>query len=126
MLYELTKKDRKLLKKLISTAKKFDNKIIPPDKYASLSGDYHFRNLSQKRLIIEKHSPYDPDPGQATLLGLAVSEDGYHYFEKYNEYKHQQFLNGVIWPIIVATITSVIANTPNWLPWLLRLIQKWE
>lgn len=49
--------------------------------------------------------------------------DGLHYFEKYHEYKREQFLSGIVWPIIVATITSLIANMPNWLPWLIKLLK---
>lgn len=49
-----------------------------------------------------------------------LTEHGLHYFENQFEFRKQTFYKSVILPIIV----SIAINTPNWWPWLIKLVTK--
>ncbi|KAF0501185.1 hypothetical protein [Pediococcus pentosaceus] len=117
----LTRAQRKLLKKLIKRGQKFKNNKIPIEQLGDLDF-YNFDALKISGLIIEEY-PYMPDATEDEMNAATtflITDESLHYFEKYREYKFEQFLNGVAWPVVVATITSLIVNTPNWLPVLLE------
>lgn len=131
MMFELiglTHNQRKLLKKLIKQSNKFDNHKIPLYKVEKYFDTYDFEYLKRANFIWEQ-SHYIPNATEAEINAsakLLITDEALHYFEKYREYKLEQFLNGVVWPVIVATLTSVIVNTPNWLPVLLKLMKKFS
>lgn len=118
----LTKPERKLLKKLIKESKSTKDGILPYDRTEKIPEAYYLKQLWSKKLIWDATLPGTPKNINGFIIENAtmISPDGFHYLEKYHEYKLEQFLNGVIWPIIVATITSLIVNTPNWLPVLIK------
>ncbi|WP_369957395.1 hypothetical protein [Levilactobacillus brevis] len=122
---ELTKNERKLLKKLINKSKSCPNGYVPGDRQKESDQKYYLHHLWQEKMIWDATLPDTPDNpnGIPVYNAFAISPDGLHYFEKYHEYKREQFFNGIVWPVIVATLTSLIANTPNWLPWLLKLMK---
>lgn len=117
----LTRAQRKLLKRLIKRGKKFKDNEIPIGKLGDFD-TYNFGILKSNDLIIEE-SHYKPGATEAEMdaaTKFLITGKALHYFEKHREYKFEQFLNGVVWPIVVATITSLVVNTPNWLPVLLE------
>lgn len=121
---ELTNGDRKVLRELINKSKKYPDGIVPGDRQKPSDQKFYLHHLWQEKLIWDATLPDTPENqnGMPVFNGFVVSPEGQHYFEKYHEYKHEQFLNGIVWPIIVALITSLVANTPNWLPVLLKWI----
>ncbi|MCM6810561.1 hypothetical protein NE287_07230 [Pediococcus pentosaceus] len=117
----LTRAQRKLLKKLIKRGKKFKDNEIPIGQLGDFDA-YNFGVLKSNSLIIEE-SRYKPGATEAEMgaaTKFLITGKALHYLEKRREYKFEQFLNGVVWPIVVATITSLVVNTPNWLPVLLE------
>ncbi|MGY5438520.1 hypothetical protein [Lactiplantibacillus plantarum] len=122
---QLTKADRKVLKKLLKKSKQLPGGYIPINRHAESEQKYYLNHLWKEKLIWDTTLPGTPEKqnGMPTYNAIKLSPDGLHYFEKYHEYKRDQFLSGIVWPIIVATITSLIANMPNWLPWLIKLLK---
>ncbi|PAK59373.1 hypothetical protein DNL43_00140 [Lentilactobacillus kefiri] len=122
---ELTKAERKLLKDLLKESKKFSDGCIPINRQEESEQKYYLHHFWKENLIWDDTMPDTPENpnGMPTYNAIKLSPDGLHYFEKYHEYKREQFLSGIVWPIIVATITSLIANMPNWLPWLIKLLK---
>lgn len=102
---ETVYKERKLLKKLISISKQFNNQNVKFTDFDIDDNDYYLNQLIQKRLIIKTGNQWDehdriiPDYYQVTDYGL-------HFFEERREETLQFIKKSILTPIAVSIITT--------------------
>lgn len=119
---KLTHKERIKFKKLMKLCDQDPHKAVKFDRTntRSLTGNYYWDRFVTFGLA--KSVAYNDkwnDIGEPEHLAIAISDDGEHYFEKYHDEQLRWFLRSAIVPLIV----SILANTPNWWPMILKLLQ---
>lgn len=119
---ELTRKERVALKNLISLCAKDPHDAVKFERAQTreLTNNYYWNRFVAFGLV--DTVAYND---QLTLLGepehlaLAISDEGQHYFERYHDQQLRWFLKSAIIPLGV----SIVANTPNWWPMILKLLR---
>ena len=104
---ETTRKERRLLKKLINLAATYpDGKI--PESSAIPADDYYLKKLLDKKLLFRSSisGKVNENTGRIIIDAISVSKSGNHYLEEHRDSEFDRFKSGVLLPIIVSVITT--------------------
>ncbi|WP_203648957.1 hypothetical protein [Secundilactobacillus yichangensis] len=120
---ELTHKERSEFKKLIKQCSKDPCgavKFTQP-RTSSLTGNYYWDrfvgfNLATTVAYDDKWNGL----GEPEQLAIAITADGKHYFEKFHDQQIRWLTKSALIPLII----SILANTPNWWPMILKWLQS--
>lgn len=119
---QLTHKERTEFKKLMKRCAKDPHQAIKFNRTRtrSLTGNYYWDRFVAFGLAesVAYNNKWN-GVGEPEQLALAISNDGQHYFEKYHDQQIRWILKSALIPLIV----SILANTPNWWPMILKLLR---
>lgn len=119
---KLTRKERTELKKLMKLCAEDPHEAVKFDRTHTrdLTSNYYWNRFVAFGLVnsVAYNDKWN-NLGEPEQLALAISDEGQHYFERY----HDEQLRWVLKSALIPLIVSIVANTPNWWPMILKLLR---
>ncbi|MFD1455198.1 hypothetical protein ACFQ44_05795 [Levilactobacillus lanxiensis] len=120
MLPETTRSERKELRSLMHLCQHDPNNQLKIKNSSDMENNYYWKKLYSDGLITAYAYANEYDGmGEPVAYGIAITDEGHHFFEEYHEQQIHWLFKSALIPLIV----SILANTPNWWPMILRLLR---